>query len=201
MDTIIFKAVNIEKLKKFLSEEHPDLKEKIFSSKRFLKMKNEFISAKFWLEKIFTRKNLDFEVDSEIYAFELIINEIWEKLPFQNDIKIGYESDFIEKFLKEDFWISENLKEIFSGKMKNIFENFENNEKVPDFWIIYFEDLKYLQEIFWKINITEEMIKKFYEYETEEFEEKAYAYERIKGIKENIDFCLEKNCDFVTFFY
>lgn len=45
------------------------------------------------------------------------------------------------------------------------------------------------------------MIKKFYEYETEEFEEKAYAYERIKGIKENIDFCLEKNCDFVTFFY
>ena len=58
------------------------------------------------------------------------------------------------------------------------------------------KELQHLAKLFENITITQDMID---DLQNSDEEEKGYAYEHIKGIIENIYFCLENQLDMVSF--
>lgn len=198
------KAIKISDLEKIFWSNDEKLKKKIISSIKFQNIEDDGIPIKDWLENILKWLNLKEKASDLIYALNLIVDEIWIDLPYKNDINIWYESDFIEKYLKQDFSIEKEISEIFFWNKNNFFINFW--KEPPFFWIVDLEDLKELQKIFSKVNISEKEIinlNEIYYSDSEDDldEEKWYSYEHIKWIKENIDFCVKNKLDLISFCY
>lgn len=198
------KAIKISDLEKIFWSNDENLKKKIISSIKFQNIEDDGIPIKDWLENILKWLNLKEKASDLIYALNLIVDEIWIDLPYKNDINIWYESDFIEKYLKQDFSIEKEISEIFFWNKNNFFINFW--KEPPFFWIVDLEDLKELQKIFSKVNISEKEIinlNEIYYSDSEDDldEEKWYSYEHIKWIKENIDFCVKNKLDLISFCY
>lgn len=198
------KAIKISDLEKIFWSNDENLKKKIISSIKFQNIEDDGIPIKDWLENILKWLNLKEKTSDLIYALNLIVDEIWIDLPYKNDINIWYESDFIEKYLKQDFSIEKEISEIFFWNKNNFFINFW--KEPPFFWIVDLEDLKELQKIFSKVNISEKDIinlNEIYYSDSEDDldEEKWYSYEHIKWIKENIDFCVKNKLDLISFCY
>lgn len=198
------KAIKISDLEKIFWSNDEKLKKKIISSIKFQNIEDDGIPIKDWLENILKWLNLKEKASDLIYALNLIVDEIWIDLPYKNDINIWYESDFIEKYLKQDFSIEKEISEIFFWNKNNFFINFW--KEPPFFWIVDLEDLKELQKIFSKVNISEKDIinlNEIYYSDSEDDldEEKWYSYEHIKWIKENIDFCVKNKLDLISFCY
>lgn len=198
------KAIKISDLEKIFWSNDEKLKKKIISSIKFQNIEDDGIPIKDWLENILKWLNLKEKTSDLIYALNLIVDEIWIDLPYKNDINIWYESDFIEKYLKQDFLIEKEISEIFFWNKNNFFINFW--KEPPFFWIVDLEDLKELQKIFSKVNISEKDIinlNEIYYSDSEDDldEEKWYSYEHIKWIKENIDFCVKNKLDLISFCY
>jgi len=131
------------------------------------------------------------------YALISICMALGKKVPYNQEIKLGFETDYINKALKEDFGINLEIEEILLPD--NTTFPIPPVKDWPLIGVISNNKLQILQEIFSKINITDERIEELTEGETEEEEEKGYAYEHIRGIMENINFCLENNLDLVSF--
>lgn len=183
-----------EEINKIYWSKDKDLKQKVKSYDFFNEDDEE------WLERILNWEEINSNDYEAIYSLQWICNIIWKQLPYQNDIKLWIESEYIEKHLKEDFWID------FFEEWDLFFKEFLNfipeQDNLPIYWIISLERLKEIQKYFSKINIKDKEIKKLQEEsEIEEEEEKWYAYEHIKWIKKNIDFCIENDLDLIIFAY
>jgi len=79
----------------------------------------------------------------------------------------------------------------------------KEQDDMPIFGIVELELLKKYQNIFSKLDsITEQKLNQLEEeMDDEESEEKFYAYEHLKWIKENIDFCVKNELDLIVFMY
>ena len=137
----------------------------------------------------------------KVYALQLIINETWVSLPYENDIKVWIETDYIEQFLKKDFEIKEEIIDVLFWNPADFF--IKEQDDMPIFGIVELELLKKYQNIFSKLDsITEQKLNQLEEeMDDEESEEKFYAYEHLKWIKENIDFCVKNELDLIVFMY
>ena len=83
--------------------------------------------------------------------------------------------------------------------MRNVF--WSKQKDLPFLWIVPLEELKKYNEIFFKVNIEDDQIERLIDSPDEDEEEKWYAYEHIKWIKENIEYCVENWLDMVIFAY
>lgn len=133
------------------------------------------------------------------YAVICICKALGEELPYTQEIKLGYETDFINKFLGEDF----NLTDF---QLENVlFKDNSNPFDIPriDDWpligLLSISELRQLKEKFKAIAITDEEIEELENGEDEEDEEKSFAYQHIKGVIDNIDYCIENNLDLISF--
>ena len=116
-------------------------------------------------------------------------------LPYTQEIKLGHETDLINKVLKEDFGILNlNIEEEF-------FEDNSHPFPIPkmDDWpligLIKHKQLGELKSKMSSLNITDEQIEAL----EDDPDEKGFAYEHLKGILENLNYCLDHHLDLVSF--
>lgn len=128
------------------------------------------------------------------YALICMSAGLGNKLPYSQEIKMGYETDTIEQVMNEDF---DNPHFEFQ---ELLFANFNpfSTPKPDDFpltGIVYNADLVEIKEQYQHITISDDTIA---ELEDTDFE-KGMALRHIKGILKNIDYCLEHQLDLISF--
>jgi hypothetical protein len=133
------------------------------------------------------------------YAVICICKSFGDELPYTQEIKLGYETDFINKFLKESFGVKDCvLEEIMFADNSNPFD-IPKIDDWPLIGLLTNSDLKKLMEKLKSIEITDEEILELENGEGEDDEEKGFAYQHIKGVIENIDYCIQNNLDMISF--
>ena len=132
------------------------------------------------------------------YALIGICATLGTELPYTQEIKLGYETDLINNVLSEDFRIKEfNIEE-------ELFKDNSNPFVIPkiDDWpligLLTAEELVKFRAKLNDVQITDESIEAFSDTE-EEDEEKEFAYEHLRGILENVNFCIENSLDMISF--
>ncbi len=131
------------------------------------------------------------------YALIYLCESLGHKLPFSNEIKFGYETDFINEYLDEDFDIRHvEIEMELLARNHNIFK-LPRIDDWPLIGLLKENNLLELKTIFKNISISDELVD---ELEREDGDEsKIYAYKYIKGIIQNIDFCLANKLDLISF--
>ncbi|MDR2967856.1 MAG: hypothetical protein LBU74_07925 [Methanobacteriaceae archaeon] len=131
------------------------------------------------------------------YAIICISVALGEKLPYTQEIKLGYETDLIDKYLDENFAVADfTLDDILFEEIHPF--NIPLIDDWPIIGICYKRRLKELQDILKDVKISEE-------YEVNpldmnaEYDDSEFMYMHIKGLKENIDYCIENNLDMINF--
>lgn len=194
--------LKLNKAKEIFWSKDENLKKKLIETERFKDLQDDSYNFRIekWIEKILNWEKIWENDYNAVYAFELIAEEIWEELPYRQDIKFWIETDYIDEFLIKDFWINEFENwEMFFGHNTDFF--IPKQKDLPFLWIVTLEELKKYNEIFFKVNIDKEQIERLIDSPDEDEEEKWYAYEHIKWIKENIEYCVENWLDMVIFAY
>ncbi|MBL7816500.1 MAG: hypothetical protein JNL70_15885 [Saprospiraceae bacterium] len=152
------------------------------------------------LKDIIAGEKLDKEFNFAYgYAVICLCDVLGQKLPYPEEIKLGHETDLINKYLKESFKIDDlDIIDPLLADNTNPFDI----PKIEDFPIIGLlsrEDLVILKEIFEDINITDNEIEELESSENGDDEEKSLALTHIRGIIQNIDYCIKNKLDLITF--
>src|SRR5205814_2019724 len=127
------------------------------------------------------------------YAFIALCAYLREALPATHEIKISYETDLINEYLKTDFELKINIEDLLlTGEDTFVLP-------APADWplhgLVKTPKLLLLKEEFARIEITDDMLEEL----MDEDEEKGMAYDSIKQLKENISFCLINNLELISF--
>lgn len=121
------------------------------------------------------------------------------EMPYSQEIKLGYETDLINKFLAEDYAVDDFLIEhILFADHSNPFA-IPNIDDWPLVGLLTLTQLKELKAQLKHVIISDIMIENFLDAEEEEEEEKGFASEHIQGFMINIDFCIENELDMISF--
>lgn len=131
------------------------------------------------------------------YAFISLCAYLGKKVPFGQEIKLGYETDLINKYLSQDFNIDIDIEETLL--INNPDFGLPKIEDWPLSGILEREELLELSALLSPVEITEQQIEELWDGEDDEDEDKACAYEHILGVKGNIAFCIENNLSFISF--
>jgi hypothetical protein len=133
------------------------------------------------------------------YALICLCDALGVRAPFTEDIKFGTQTDLINQYLEEDFGVEDvEIEEMLLMEDSNPF-------KIPpiiDFPAIGFlngDALKVLKQMFENVNIPEETIEKLIESKDLKDAEKGTIYDNIKGIIQNIDYCIANNLELISF--
>lgn len=115
--------------------------------------------------------------------------------PYNQEIKLGYDTDLINSVLEDDFELNNfNIEDTFFPEKKHPFPI----PKIVDFPIIGLikhTELINISKKLSALNITQENIDEL----QDDPDEREFAYEHLKGILENVNFCLKNNLDLVSF--
>ena len=138
---------------------------------------------------------------NHIYGYALIgiCATLGKELPHTQEIKLGYETDFINMALADDFGFKDfSIEDVLFREHSADFPMPAISDW-PLIGLLKYEELLQLKERLAAAVITEEQIDKLTASEEEEEEEKGYAYEHIRGIQENIDYCISHKLDLISF--
>jgi hypothetical protein len=129
------------------------------------------------------------------YAVIGLCATLGEGLPYGQEIKLGYETDLINKVLVEDFGINDlKVEERLFVDNSHPFP-IPKIEDWPLIGLVKHEHLAELKNKLASVNITEEQIEEL----EDDPDEKGFAYEHLKGILENVNFCFDNNLDLISF--
>ena len=131
------------------------------------------------------------------YAFIEICNILGKDIPCQQELKLGYDTDLVNKYLKQDYNIDLTIEDFLFSDM--IIPNHIEIKEWPMIATLKNEDLQELANILSPINISDEIIKELWDGDDDDDEDKACAYEAIVGLKQNLNFCLENKLDLALF--
>lgn len=133
------------------------------------------------------------------YAVICICKSLGDELPYTQEIKLGYETDFINKYLRESFGMKDFVwEELLFADNSNPF-NIPKIDDWPLIGLLTNMELKKLKERLKDIAITDEEIEELENSGDEGDEEKGFAYQHIKGVIENIDYCIANDLDLISF--
>lgn len=128
------------------------------------------------------------------YALIGICATLGVELPYGQEIKLGYETDLINKVLTEDFDIQDiNIEETLLDSPHPF--PIPKIDDWPLIGLIKNQELQELKHKLSSLNITEEQIEEL----EDDPDEKEFAYEHLKGIIDNIDYCIAHNLDIISF--
>nr|WP_309574876.1 hypothetical protein [Moraxella osloensis] len=130
------------------------------------------------------------------YAVITLCHVLGQNLPYSQDIKLGFETDIINQILAEEFNLKNTQVELLLMPDNDDFSFIPPPVDFPLIAVHRQKELQHLAKLFENITITQDMID---DLQNSDEEEKGYAYEHIKGIIENIYFCLENQLDMVSF--
>jgi hypothetical protein len=133
------------------------------------------------------------------YALIAICSTLGNTVPYPEEIKLGYATDLINKYLNEDFELNDIvIEDMLFMEDSNPFEIPEIAD-FPSIGFLTHLELSVLQELLQPIKITDQDMGKIENSGEKEGEIKAFMYEQIRGIIQNIDYCIENNLDLVSF--
>jgi hypothetical protein len=161
---------------------------------------NDGISTEKALEDIINGNKMDVN-SGHAYGYALICmcEAMSEKLPYSEEIKLGTQTDLIDKYLEEDFKLNDmDVSEMLLLENSNPF----NIPSIIDFPAVGFlnkDALKVLKKMLENVVISEEDIEKLDNSEEHKDGQKAMIYKNIWGIIQNIDYCLENDLDLISF--
>lgn len=184
-------GVKIEKIKSIIGSKNQNLFEEI---KEKYSIEDTLDLA---LKQIINGENIDEEAGSSYrYALIYLCRFVGAKLPYNREIKFGYETDLINEFLHNDFNLRHFELEIeLLARNTNIF-NLPPVLDWPLMGLLTKNQLAKLKNQFIDILISDEKIE---ELQSGDDYEQGEAYEHIKGIIQNIDFCLKNELDLISF--
>lgn len=132
------------------------------------------------------------------YALISICATLGKELPYGQEIKLGYETDFINKFLSEDFQLKDfYLEEELLAENSHAFP-IPKIEEWPLLGLVRYKDLQALKNKLSAVKVTELQIEELIDSEEEIDEEKGYSYEHIKGVIDNINYCIDNELDLLS---
>ena len=132
------------------------------------------------------------------YAIICISATLGKNLPYTNEIKFGYETDLIDKYLSEDFGIADFIIDDTLLFEELIPFDIPLIDDWPIIQVCTNKKLKKLQNILNDVKITDEMLN-LLEEDPDYDDDKFCGYMHIKGLKENIEYCIENNLDMINF--
>ncbi|NIG52404.1 hypothetical protein [Chitinophaga sp. Cy-1792] len=128
------------------------------------------------------------------YAFIAMADYFGERLQFNHEIKLHYETDLIDRYLKEDFQVEFNsLRTLLNGKLSNDLPPGSQDGIYNG--VLKEDELLNLRNKLEHISITDERLK---ELEDEDFE-KEMAYDCIRQLQKHVNYCLANNLSLVVF--
>jgi hypothetical protein len=127
------------------------------------------------------------------YAFIAICGSLGERLSASHEIKLSYETDLIDAYLRSDFSIAVRIDELLLSGENGLF-GLPQVQDWPMCGLWNREQLTIQQERFSSINITDTQLKHL----TDEDDEKEMAYESIRQIKENMPLVFDRRFAVVT---
>jgi hypothetical protein len=140
-----------------------------------------------------------------VYAVEVIAMALKHKLPCELDIKFGYETDLINKCLKEDFHVEDINSEFLAGsnltalKLTDIWEKFDVDlYECPIPGILTIQNLTFIKGKLNHIKIGDDDIKIMTKSDDAELSSKGYEYQNIKCLIENVNYCLSNKLRMFT---
>jgi hypothetical protein len=190
-------GINTDQIKQSLGSKDKNLFNEVLQSEAFENYSSQedtVGNTKIALEHlIFSKDYNQIAPHTYWYALIAICDTLGEKFEGTHEINLGYETDFIDKYLNSDFNIKLNIEEtLLTGEQPF-------GLPAPEDWPMCGKlNRKALLELFEKfkdINITDEQLEEL----LEEDEEKEMAYDSIRQIKENISYCLEHDLELISF--
>lgn len=128
------------------------------------------------------------------YALITICSYLGEQMPSTHEIKLGYETDLINGYLKSDFGITLVIEEELLAKEYDPFK-LPPVQDWPLTGVLNKTNLVTLQQKLMGVAITDDMLEAL----SEEDEEKEMAYDSIRQIKENVSYCLDNGLELISF--
>lgn len=128
------------------------------------------------------------------YAFICLCETMGKKVPWSQDFKLGYETDLVTQYLADDFGLEGMaVEENMFGE--DLATCLPEREDFPMIGMISNKNLKALYDQLPEIELSDDELEKLYD----EDDDKACAYENIKGLKDNLKFCMDNGMDLVSF--
>lgn len=133
------------------------------------------------------------------YALIELCFKLGQQLPYTQDIKLGFETDWINRVLDDEFCVSEPIEVLLLPCPDNhgfdipAMEEFPIIGKLDQTW------LQELQRLLSDISIDQAHISALQHSDNQDQAEQGYALAHIKGIIENINFCVANGLDLMVF--
>ena len=134
-----------------------------------------------------------------VYALICICSTLGDTLPFKHEIKLGYETDFMNSCLNKYFGINDLQIEEELLASHSIPFDIPAPTEYPLMGMVNGNRLKKLRERLKGIQITSEEIRALEDSGKDAQEEKGFALHNIKGVMDNIDYCIENELDLISF--
>lgn len=131
------------------------------------------------------------------YALISIIASLGHQLPYNQDIEIDSESELIDDYLKSDFGVETTIAEMLLNNFPDL--GLPNVATFPLAGAIAASDINKLNHKLQDVVVCDNEIELLWHTESEKDEMKAFAYNSIKGFKENIDFCHQNELSLISF--
>jgi hypothetical protein len=133
-------------------------------------------------------------LDSSIHGYGLlcICASLGTELPYRQDIKLGADTDEITEVLAEDF----GIKDVDIQKLLVEKGHFFPTSQVlePSTSLITLEELKIIKNKLSSVHITNEKIQ-----ELANIGDIEYTYEHLRGLIQNINYCVDHGLDMISF--
>jgi hypothetical protein len=140
-----------------------------------------------------------------LFVIFQICLSLTKKLPNSIDLKIGPDTGAINYYLRKDFKKRFHLDSLlFSGNfdalnLPHIFDDLEIDPyECPVIGLIPCSALPKIKSKFKNVVINDSILKKMCDSKNEHEVSKAYHYQSIKWVQENIDYCIDNNLDMLS---
>ncbi len=131
------------------------------------------------------------------YALISIFAFVGHQLPYNQEIELDNETDMIDNYLKSDFGIEAALAEVLLNNFPDL--GLPDVATFPLAGAIAPTRISLLSSELQDITLTSNQIELLWQTQNELDETKAFAYNSIKGFKDNIDFCCQNNLSLISF--
>jgi len=195
---IFSQGIETDKIKAVFGSNNENILELIKKTEIFQYYGEKFkTTLKIALEDIIRNRSYD-EKSNFAYGYAIICISatLGKNLPYTQEIKLGYETDLIDKYLNENFQVTDFIiDDILFEEMPPF--DISSIDDWPIIGVCNTNKLKELQNMLKDVKITDEEIE-LLERNAED-EDKAFAYMHLKGLKDNIKYCIKNNLDMINF--
>ncbi|OQP44634.1 hypothetical protein A4H97_09715 [Niastella yeongjuensis] len=127
------------------------------------------------------------------YAFLCICASLGKELPFHQDIKLGNDTNLINKILSDDFGIKDFDTERTLFRNSHTFPISKTLD--PGTGVIKQEELTAIKDKLSSVQISDEKIQELARIP----DDREFGYENLQGLILNINYCVAHNLDLISF--